>query len=109
DSFDTLRSSNPYRAILIRRDAGFSSIDKIMLLLDLGYDFLLKGYSPHTARDLASGIAENEWIPFNGTTSVAELGVIRLPECQYAVRTVLGRSKIPRCKSYQYFHGHHHP
>ncbi|MCL0060612.1 transposase [Dehalococcoidia bacterium] len=104
DSFDTLRSSNPYRAILIRGDAGFGSIDKIMLLLDLGYDFLLKGYSPHTARNLAQGIAENEWIPFNGATSVAELGAIRLPECRYAVRTVLGRSKTPRCKSYQYFH-----
>jgi hypothetical protein len=74
-----------------------------MLLLDLGY-FLLKGYSPHTARNLAEGIAENEWIPFNGTTSVAELGAIRLPGCRYPVRTVVGRSKTPRPKSYQYFH-----
>jgi len=104
DSFDALRSSNPYRAILIRGDAGFGSIDNITLLLDLGYDFLLKGYSPHTARNLAQAIAENEWIPFNPATSVAELGAIRLPECRYPVRTVLGRSKAPRSESYQYFH-----
>jgi hypothetical protein len=88
DCFDTLRSANPYRAILIRGDAGFGSIDKIMLLLDLGY-FLLKGYSPHTARNLAEGIAENEWIPFNGTTSVAELGAIRLPGCPFPLPKVL--------------------
>jgi hypothetical protein len=104
DWFDTLRSSNPYRAILIRGDAGFGSIENTMLLLDLGYDFLLKGYSPHTARTLAQGIAENEWVPFNPATSVAELGPIRLPECRYPVRTILGRSKIPRPESYQYFH-----
>ncbi|GFP43616.1 hypothetical protein HKBW3C_02746, partial [Candidatus Hakubella thermalkaliphila] len=104
DSFDALRSSNPYRAILIRGDAGFGSIDSITLLLDLGYDFLLKGYSPHTARNLAQGIAENEWIPFNPATSVAELGTIQLPECRYPIRTVLGRSKTPKTKSYQYFH-----
>lgn len=104
DSFDTLRSSNPYRAILVRGDAGFGSVDNIMLLLDLGYDFLLKGYSPHTARNLAQGIAEKEWVPFNSATSVAELGAIGLPECRYSVRTVLGRSKTPRPESYQYFH-----
>lgn len=102
DSFDTLRSSNPYRTILVRGDAGFGSVDNIRLLLDLGYDFLLKGYSPHTARNLAQGIAEKEWVPFNSATSVAELGAIRLPDCQYPLRTVLGRSKIPR--PYQYFH-----
>ena len=46
DSFDTLRSSNPYRAILIRGDAGFGSIDKIMLLLDLGMISCLRGIHP---------------------------------------------------------------
>jgi hypothetical protein len=104
DSFDTLRSANPYRAILVRGDAGFGSMDNIVPLLDLGYDFLLKGYSPHTARNLAQGITEKEWVPFNPATSVAELGAIRLPECRYPVRTVLGRSKTPRPESYQYFH-----
>ena len=52
----------------------------------------------------AQGIAKNEWIPFNPATSVAELGAIRLPECRYPVRTVLGQSKTPRPESYQYFH-----
>ncbi|MBT9162361.1 MAG: hypothetical protein DDT27_00919 [Dehalococcoidia bacterium] len=104
DRFDSLRSSNPYRVILIRGDAGFGSIGSITLLLDLGYDFLLKGYSPHTARNLAQGIAENEWIPFNPATSVAELGPIRLPECRYPARTVLGRTKTLRPESCQYFH-----
>jgi hypothetical protein len=79
-------------------------MDNIGPLLDLGSDFLLKGYSPHTARILAQGITEKEWVPFNPATSVAELGAIRLPECRYPVRTVLGRSKTPRPQSYQYFH-----
>ncbi|MBT9176053.1 MAG: hypothetical protein DDT20_00355 [Firmicutes bacterium] len=35
DSFDTLRSSNPYRAILIRGDAGFGSLDNIMQSLPI--------------------------------------------------------------------------
>jgi len=104
DSFDTLRSSNPHRAILIRGDAGFGTIEDVIILSDLGYDFLLKGYSPHSASSLAQGVAENQWIRFNPITAVAELGLVTLPGCPHPVRTVLGRSKTARLNSPQYFH-----
>jgi len=103
-SFDTLRQHNSRRALLVRGDAGFGSIEDIMFLSELGYDFLLKGYSPHTARVLAKDVAENEWIRFNPIVSVAELGIIKLPGSPYPVRVVLGRTKTPRVQGFQYFH-----
>jgi len=69
----------------------------------LGYDFLLKGYSPHTAHLLAKVVAENQWIRFNPIVSVAELGIIKLPGCPYAVRVVLGRTKTAKLQIFQYF------
>jgi len=103
-SFDTLRHHNPRRAILIRGDAGFGSIENSTLLIELGYNFLLKGYSPHTARVLAQGVAESQWIRFNPIISVAELGIIKLPRCPYPVRIVLGRTKTAKPQVFQYFH-----
>jgi len=103
-SLDALRSVNPPRALLIRGDAGFGSIDNIGLLSSLGYDFLLKGYSPHTASRFAREVPENQWVRFNPITAVAELGVITLPGCPYPVRTVLGRTKAPTYESPHYFH-----
>lgn len=103
-SFDTLRDHNSRRALLVRGDAGFGSIEDIMFLSELGYDFLLKGYSPHTARVLAKDVAENEWIRFNPIICVAERGIIKLPGCPYPVRVVLGRTKTPKVQGFQYFH-----
>jgi len=103
-SFDTLRHHNPRRAILIRGDAGFGSIENSTLLIELGYNFLLKGYSPHTARVLAQGVAESQWIRSNPVVSVAELGIIKLPGCPYPVRVVLGRTKTAKSQVFQYFH-----
>lgn len=48
-SFDDLRQHNSRRGILIRGDAGFGTIENVMLPSELGYDFLIKGFSPHTA------------------------------------------------------------
>lgn len=103
-SLDTLRSCNPQRAILIRGDAGFGTIGDIQLLSVLGYDFILKGYSPHTARTLAQAVGENDWIRFNPVVSLAERGLTQLPGCRYPVRTVLGRTLTAKPESYQYFH-----
>ncbi len=75
-----------------------------MFLSELGYDFLLKGYSPHTARLLAKEVTENQWIRFNPALSVAELGIIKLPGCPYPVRVVLGRTKTAKPQVFQYFH-----
>jgi hypothetical protein len=104
DCLDALRSVNPPRALLIRGDAGFGSIDNIGLLSGTGYDFLLKGYSPHTASRLAREVPENQWVRFNPLITVAELGVITLPGCPYPVRTVLGRTKTPNSGAPKYFH-----
>ena len=103
-SFDAVRQHNPRRGILVRGDAGFGTIEDVMLLTELGYDFLLKGYSPHTARVLAKEVAENQWIRFNPALSVAELGIIKLPGCPYPVRVVLGRTKTGKPQVFQYFH-----
>lgn len=103
-SLDTLRQHNSRRGILIRGDAGFGTIEDVMLLIELGYDFLLKGYSPHTARVLAKGVADNQWIRFNPIVSVAELGITKLPGCPYQVRVVLGRTKTAKPQVFQYFH-----
>ena len=103
-SLDTLRQYNPRRAILIRGDAGFGSFEDVMLLSELGYDFLLKGFSPRTARVLAEGVAENQWIRFNPIVSVTELGIIKLSGCPYPVRVVLGRTKTGKNQVFQYFH-----
>jgi len=103
-SFDTLRHHNPRRAILIRGDAGFGSIENSTLLIELGYNFLLKGYSPHTARVLAQGVAESQWVRFNPAVYIAELGIIKLPRCPYPVRIVLGRTKTAKPQVFQYFH-----
>ena len=55
-----------------------------MLLTELGYDFLLKKYSPHTARVLAKEVAKNQWILFNAIIFVAELGIIKRSFCAKA-------------------------
>ncbi len=70
-SFDALRQHNPRRGILVRGDAGFGTIEDVMLLTELGYDFLFKGYSPHTARVLAKEVAESQWVRFNPILCVA--------------------------------------
>jgi hypothetical protein len=75
-----------------------------MLLTELGYDFLLKGYSPRTARVLAKEVAESQWVRFNPVVSVAELGIVKLPGCPYPVRVVLGRTKTAKPEVFQYFH-----
>lgn len=103
-SFDTLRRDNPRRGILIRGDAGFGSFEDITLLSELGYDFLLKGYSPRTARVLAEEVAESQWIRFNPIVCVAELGIIKLLGCPYPVRVVLGQTKTAKSELFQYFH-----
>lgn len=103
-SFDALRQHNSRRGILIRGDAGFGTTVNSTLLIELGYDFLLKGYSPHTARVLAKEVAESQWIRFNPVTFVAELGVIKLSGCPYPVRVVLGRTKAAKSQVFQYFH-----
>ena len=103
-SFDTLRHHNSRRGILIRGDAGFGSFEDIMLLSELGYDFLLKGYSPRTARVLAKEVAESQWVRFNPILCVAELGIIKLSGCPYPVRVVLGRTKTAKPQVFQYFH-----
>ncbi|MFQ6067490.1 MAG: transposase [bacterium] len=103
-SFDTLRRHNSRRAILIRGDAGFGSFEDVMLLSELGYDFLLKGYSPRTARVLAKEVAESQWVRFNPIVRVAELGIIKLSGCPYPVRVVLGRTKTSKSQVFQYFH-----
>ena len=104
ESFDTLRQHNPRRGILIRGDAGFGSFEDVMLLSELGYDFLLKGYSPRTARVLAKGVAESQWGRFNPIVYVVELGIIKLSGCPYPVRVVLGRTKTGKSQVFQYFH-----
>jgi len=103
-SFDALRQHNPRRGILIRGDAGFGTIENVMLLSELGYDFLFKGFSPHTAWVLAREVLENQWIRFNPALSVAELGTIELPGCSYPVRVVLGRTKTAKSEPFRYFH-----
>jgi len=103
-SFDALRQHNPRRLILVRGDAGLGTIEDVMLLTELGYDFLLKGYSPHTARVLAKEVTENQWIRFNPALFVAELGIIKLPGCPYPVRVILGRTKTAKPQVFQYFH-----
>jgi len=103
-SFDILRQHNPRRGILIRGDAGFGTIENVMFLSELGYDFLFKGFSPHTARVLAKEVLENQWIRFNPAVSVAELGIIKLPGCPYPVRVILGRTKTAKPQVFQYFH-----
>ncbi|MCK4418415.1 hypothetical protein KAV79_01265 [Candidatus Aerophobetes bacterium] len=103
-SFDPLRQHNPHCLILIREDARFDTIENVMLLSELGYDFLLQRYSPQTARLLAKQALENQWIRFNPPTLVAELDIIKLLQYSYPARFVLKRSKSTKSEPFQYFH-----
>jgi len=84
----------PRRRILIRGDAGFGAIENSTLLIELGYDFLVKGYSPHIVRLVAKQVAENQWIRFNPIASVAELGIIKLPGCHIQFGLFLGGLRL---------------
>jgi len=103
-SFDALRHHNPLHLILIQADAAFGTLENSMLLIELGYDFFLKRYSPQTLRLLLRQVLENQWIRFNSLTSVIELGIIKLSGCSYSDRFVLGRSKSAKSEPFQYFH-----
>jgi len=102
-SFDSLRQHNPHCLILIREDAGFDTIENVMLLSELGYDFLLQRYSPQTARLLARQVLENQWMRFNPPILVAELDIIKLLQYSYPARFVLERSKSTKSEPFQYF------
>jgi len=104
NAFQSIRDRNPFRGILIRGDAGFGAIENIILLSELKYDFLLKGYSPHTAALLAKEVPSKQWLEFTPVVSVAELGPVNLPGCPYPLRVVLGKTKTAKLGVEQYFH-----
>ena len=103
-SFDPLRHHNPRRLILIRADAALSTLENSILLIELGYDFFLKRYSPQTLRLLLRQVLENQWMRFNPLTSVIEPDIIKLSGCSYSARFALGRSKSAKSEPLQYFH-----
>lgn len=74
-----------------------------MLLVKLGYDFLLEGYLPHLAPLLAKKVAANQGIRFNPLTFAAELGIIELGDSPDPVRLVLGRTESTKGQAFQYF------
>ncbi|MCK4419606.1 hypothetical protein KAV79_07335 [Candidatus Aerophobetes bacterium] len=103
-SFDPLRYHNPRRLILIRADAALSTLENSILLIELGYDFFLKRYSPQTTRLLLRQVLENQWMRFNPLTSVIEPDIIKLSGYTYPARFALGRSKSAKSEPLQYFH-----
>lgn len=103
-SFDPLRHHNPRRLILIRADAALSALENSILLIELGYDFFLKRYSPQTTRLLLRQVLENQWMRFNPLTSVIEPDIIKLSGYTYPARFALGRSKSAKSEPLQYFH-----
>ena len=103
-SFDALRHHNPLHLILIQADAAFGTLENSMLLIDLGYDFFLKRYSPQTLRLLLRQVLENQWMRFNSLISVIELDIIKLSGYTYPARFALGRSKSAKSEPLQYSH-----
>lgn len=103
ESFKQDQNPIQTRLILIRGDAGYGSSDNVTLLFELGYEFLLKGYSPKASFSLASSLPEEAWRTINPSLDMAEAQTNFITGCPYPVRIVLGRKKIPG-KNPQYFH-----
>ena len=91
------------RLIIIRGDAGYGTADNVALLFELGYEFVLKGYSSSASFSLASSVPEEAWRAINSSLDMVEAQTNFITGCPYPVRIVLGRKKIPG-KNPQYFH-----
>lgn len=89
---------------LIRSDAANGTGADIEELLDLGLDFLIKGYSSKTARAFAAHVQPTQWEPVDLFTRVAELGPQRITNCRYPVRVVLVELTTQRQDKHIYSH-----
>jgi len=74
---------------LIRSDAANGSGPDIEGLIELGLDFLIKGYSTKTAQALAAELKPCDWQPVDLFTRVADLGLRPISSCRHPVRVIL--------------------
>lgn len=78
----------PERMGMIRADAAHGSIENLILLLDLGLDFTIKGHNPRTAKNLAQEIPACRWETVDAGAQAAEAVPLFL-EGYDPVRTVV--------------------
>jgi len=74
---------------VIRADGAQGSGANIQGLIEMDLGFIVKGYSPHTARVFAREMTHEQWEAIDLFTRVADLGLRKIHSCRYQVRTIL--------------------
>jgi hypothetical protein len=83
---------------IIRTDAANGVGTDVQELIELGLDFVLKGYSTKTAQRLAKDVCQVDWHCFDFFTRLSDLGRTKIPSCRYPVRVVLVETLTPKGK-----------
>lgn len=88
---------------IIRADGAQGSGPNLEGLIELDREFVIKGYSPQTARIFARDIRFEQWEPVDLFTRVADLGLRKITNCRPLVHVVLVETLNPRRWEMDYF------
>lgn len=89
--------------VFVRADRLYGVGAYVTHLIELRVGFLIKGRDPRTARRWVNELGESlDWLQVDPTCWVADIGLRRMPNCPYAVRTILIRTLNEKKLQYEY-------
>jgi transposase-like protein len=89
---------------IIRADAAQGTGENIQELIDMGLDFIIKGFHPHTACNFAKNVSEKQWIAIDFFSHVVDLGLRKITNCCHLVRVILIRTYNTRQGQIEFSH-----